>query len=84
MCHVLRNLSFVGFGIWLDTYFDLLLQAYYLVVPFPIEKAPTRKITDFNGGIVISEILNYPVRGLCFVVEILLKIYISNMCILWP
>lgn len=41
-------------------------QAYYLAVQFPIEKAPTRKITDFNGGVVISEILNYPVRGLVF------------------
>ncbi|KAL8215720.1 hypothetical protein R6Q57_022557 [Mikania cordata] len=41
-------------------------QAYYLAVPFPIEKAPTRKITDINGGVVISEILKYPVRGLVF------------------
>ncbi|CAH1451006.1 unnamed protein product [Lactuca virosa] len=45
-------------------------QAYYLGVPFPIEKAPTRKITDFNGndngGVVISEIFNYPVRGLVY------------------
>lgn len=41
-------------------------QAYYLAVTFPIEKAPTRKITDFNGGVVISEILKYPVRGLVF------------------
>ncbi|KAI3717910.1 hypothetical protein L1987_69824 [Smallanthus sonchifolius] len=41
-------------------------QAYYLAVPFPIEKAPTRKITDFSGRVVISEILKYPVRGLVF------------------
>ncbi|KAL4554084.1 hypothetical protein LXL04_037292 [Taraxacum kok-saghyz] len=41
-------------------------QAYYLAVPFPIEKAPTRKTTDLNGGVVISEILNYPVRGLVY------------------
>ncbi|KAK9048811.1 hypothetical protein SSX86_032220 [Deinandra increscens subsp. villosa] len=41
-------------------------QAYYLAVRFPIEKAPTGKITEFNGGVVISEILNYPVRGLVF------------------
>ncbi|KAI3754098.1 hypothetical protein L2E82_26237 [Cichorium intybus] len=41
-------------------------QAYYLSVPFPLEKAPTRKITDLNGGVVISEILNYPVKGLVF------------------
>ncbi|XP_057461727.1 GDP-L-galactose phosphorylase 2-like [Actinidia eriantha] len=41
-------------------------QAYYLAVPFPIEKAPTRKITTLNGGVKISELLNYPVRGLVF------------------
>nr|XP_043640095.1 GDP-L-galactose phosphorylase 1-like [Erigeron canadensis] len=41
-------------------------QAYYLAVPFPIEKAPTKKITDYSGGVIISEILKYPVRGLVF------------------
>ncbi|XP_071701805.1 GDP-L-galactose phosphorylase 1-like [Rutidosis leptorrhynchoides] len=41
-------------------------QAYYLAVPFPIEKAPTKKITEFKGGVIISEILKYPVRGLVF------------------
>ncbi|GFZ04948.1 GDP-L-galactose phosphorylase 1 [Actinidia rufa] len=42
-------------------------QAYYLAVPFPIEKAPTRKkITTLNGGVKISDLLNYPVRGLVF------------------
>ena len=41
-------------------------QAYYLAVPFPIEKAPTKKITTMNGGVKISELLNYPVRGLVF------------------
>ncbi|KAF8410768.1 hypothetical protein HHK36_003305 [Tetracentron sinense] len=41
-------------------------QAYYLAVPFPIEKAPTRKLTTFDGGVKISELLNYPVRGLVF------------------
>lgn len=35
-------------------------------MPFPIEKAATRKISNFSGGIEISEILNYPVRGLVF------------------
>ncbi|KVH99155.1 hypothetical protein Ccrd_022614 [Cynara cardunculus var. scolymus] len=43
-----------------------IVWAYYLAVSFPIEKAPTRKITDFNGGVTISEILKYPVRGLVF------------------
>ena len=42
------------------------LQAYYLAVPFPIEKAPTKKITTLNDGVIISELLNYPVRGLVF------------------
>ncbi|GMH05760.1 hypothetical protein Nepgr_007600 [Nepenthes gracilis] len=41
-------------------------QAYYLAVPFPIEKAPTRKITNMDAGVKISELLNYPVRGLIF------------------
>lgn len=42
------------------------LQAYYLDVPFPIEKAPTKKITISDGGVTISELLKYPVRGLVF------------------
>ncbi|XP_030510930.1 GDP-L-galactose phosphorylase 2 [Cannabis sativa] len=41
-------------------------QAYYLAVPFPIEKAPTKKTTSLDGGVKISEIVNYPVRGLVF------------------
>ncbi|CAI9088381.1 OLC1v1022690C2 [Oldenlandia corymbosa var. corymbosa] len=41
-------------------------QAYYLAVPFPIEKAPSKKITTTTGGVQISEILKYPVRGLLF------------------
>ncbi|KAF7815854.1 GDP-L-galactose phosphorylase 1 [Senna tora] len=41
-------------------------QAYYLAVPFPIEKAPTKKIANLKGGVKISALLNYPVRGLVF------------------
>ncbi|KAJ4842014.1 Phosphate metabolism transcription protein [Turnera subulata] len=41
-------------------------QAYYLAVPFPIEKAPTKKITTLDVGVQISELVNYPVRGLVF------------------
>ncbi|WJX31691.1 Phosphate metabolism transcription protein [Trifolium repens] len=41
-------------------------QAYYLALPFPIEKAPTKKIAGINGGVKISKLLNYPVRGLVF------------------
>ncbi|XP_061342196.1 GDP-L-galactose phosphorylase 1-like [Gastrolobium bilobum] len=41
-------------------------QAYYLAVPFPIEKAPTKKIANSKGGVKISELLKYPVRGLVF------------------
>ncbi|KAL9383587.1 hypothetical protein Peur_023910 [Populus x canadensis] len=41
-------------------------QAYYLTVPFPIEKASTKKITTLDGGVKISELVNYPVRGLFF------------------
>ncbi|KAJ4974446.1 hypothetical protein NE237_007620 [Protea cynaroides] len=45
-------------------------QAYCLAVPFPVEKAPTRKIAMVKGlperGLVLSQLLNYPVRGLVF------------------
>ncbi|XP_050216498.1 GDP-L-galactose phosphorylase 2-like [Mercurialis annua] len=41
-------------------------QAYYLAVQFPIEKAPTKKITTLDCGVKISELVNYPVRGLLF------------------
>lgn len=45
-------------------------QAYYLAMPFPVEKAPTQKINMVKGppdyGVTILEILNYPVRGLVF------------------
>lgn len=41
-------------------------QAYYLAMPFPIEKAPTEKITTSDSGVKISKLLNYPVRGLVF------------------
>jgi len=43
-------------------------QAYYLNLPFPIEKAPKRRVPwkSEKGGINIFELLNYPVRGLVF------------------
>lgn len=41
-------------------------QAYYLAVPFPLEKAPTKKIIKMDTGVKISVLLNYPVRGLVF------------------
>ncbi|KAG9447635.1 hypothetical protein H6P81_013763 [Aristolochia fimbriata] len=45
-------------------------QAYYLAVPFPVEKAPTRIITTVMGksgaAVKISQLLKYPVRGLVF------------------
>lgn len=44
----------------------LLIQAYYLAVQFPIEKAPTQKISVTGARVKISEMLNYPVRGLVF------------------
>ncbi|XVF71447.1 hypothetical protein PTKIN_Ptkin12aG0038200 [Pterospermum kingtungense] len=45
-------------------------QAYHLDVPFPIEKAPIRRI--YTGkrlqdrGVIVSELSDYPVRGLVF------------------
>ncbi|XP_011099472.1 GDP-L-galactose phosphorylase 2 [Sesamum indicum] len=45
-------------------------QAYYLSVPFPIEKAPTCRTMSSKGsyetGVVVSKLLDYPVRGLVF------------------
>lgn len=41
-------------------------QAYYLASPFPIEKAPTKKIGTTSNGVKIFELLKYPVRGLVF------------------
>lgn len=41
-------------------------QAYYLAVPFPIEKTSTRKVMNLADGVEISELLHYPVRGLVF------------------
>ncbi|GMJ15993.1 vitamin c defective 2, GDP-l-galactose phosphorylase [Hibiscus trionum] len=41
-------------------------QAYYLAMPFPIEKAPTKKLATLTSGVVVSDLLKYPVRGLVF------------------
>ncbi|XP_021737084.1 GDP-L-galactose phosphorylase 1-like [Chenopodium quinoa] len=45
-------------------------QAYYLQVPFPAEKAPTQLISEAQditrNGVVISQVLKYPVRGFVF------------------
>lgn len=45
-------------------------QAYYIQVPFPAEKAPTRVISEAkaipHNGVVMSQVLKYPVRGLVF------------------
>ena len=35
-------------------------------MPFPIEKACTRKVMNLGDGVEISELLGYPVRGLVF------------------
>jgi len=45
-------------------------QAYYLTVPFPVEKAATQRISLAEGGkksgVKVSKLMNYPVRGLVF------------------
>lgn len=46
-------------------------QAYYLSTPLPVEKAPTQRIMTGNKelshrGVIVSQLLNYPVRGLVF------------------
>jgi GDP-L-galactose phosphorylase len=46
------------------------VQAYYLSVPFPVEKAATQKIPlagdSMKSGVNVSKLINYPVRGLVF------------------
>ncbi|MCO5581389.1 hypothetical protein L7F22_035272 [Adiantum nelumboides] len=43
-------------------------QAYYLAVPFPVERASLKLLVSrkMNNGVKISELTNYPVRGLVF------------------
>ncbi|KAJ4706928.1 GDP-L-galactose phosphorylase 1-like [Melia azedarach] len=45
-------------------------QAYYLPLPFPVEKAPTSRTATVKGQqdreVMISQLQNYPVRGLVF------------------
>eukprot|EP00257_Ricinus_communis_P023020 XP_015582899.1 GDP-L-galactose phosphorylase 1 [Ricinus communis] len=45
-------------------------QAYYLAATFLVEKAPSKKIMIVEGsegrGVIVSQLLNYPVRGLVF------------------
>ena len=47
------------------------MQAYYVAVPFPVEKALTERVNirmekPDKRGMIISQLLNYPVRGLVF------------------
>ncbi|XP_022976659.1 GDP-L-galactose phosphorylase 1-like [Cucurbita maxima] len=59
-------------------------QAYYLAVPFPIEKAPTKKTISLNDEVIVSELLKYPVRGLVFEGENTLQALsnaVSDACI---
>ncbi|KAJ6797286.1 GDP-L-galactose phosphorylase 1-like [Iris pallida] len=49
-------------------------QAYYLSIPFPVEKAPTERIPTARrslgcgggGGVKVSMLRSYPVRGLVY------------------
>ncbi|KAM3334260.1 hypothetical protein ACQJBY_028979 [Aegilops geniculata] len=41
-------------------------QAYYLKVQYPVEKAPTEKITVIRNGVSISQLVQYPVSGFVF------------------
>lgn len=42
------------------------VQAYYLEAEFPVEKVKTREIPTLESTVKISELMNYPVRGLVF------------------
>ncbi|KAI5061064.1 hypothetical protein GOP47_0023569 [Adiantum capillus-veneris] len=43
-------------------------QAYYLAVPFPVERAPSETLVSrkMNNGVKISELMKFPVRGIVF------------------
>ncbi|KAL5227553.1 hypothetical protein ABZP36_015818 [Zizania latifolia] len=41
-------------------------QAYYLKVQYPVEKAPTEKLTTLGNGVSIIQLVQYPVSGLVF------------------
>uniref|UniRef100_A0ACD5W843 Uncharacterized protein n=1 Tax=Avena sativa TaxID=4498 RepID=A0ACD5W843_AVESA len=63
-------------------------QAYYLSVPFPVEKASTKKIplakSVLKSGVKVSKLMNFPVRGLVFERGNTLKDLadvVSNACI---
>lgn len=44
------------------------MQAYYLVAHFPIERAPTSRISygRRKGGVKVYELIKFPVKGLVF------------------
>ncbi|VAH82648.1 unnamed protein product [Triticum turgidum subsp. durum] len=41
-------------------------QAYYLKVQYPVENAPTERITVVRNGVSISQLVRYPVSGFVF------------------
>ncbi|KAL4180898.1 hypothetical protein AMTRI_Chr12g234660 [Amborella trichopoda] len=41
-------------------------QAYYMSMPFPVEKARTKRIAIMSKGVKMSELCDYPVCGLVF------------------
>ncbi|KAL5203323.1 hypothetical protein ABZP36_014275 [Zizania latifolia] len=45
---------------------DLKNKAYYLKVQYPVEKAPTEKLTTLGNGVSIIQLVQYPVSGLVF------------------
>lgn len=46
----------------------MIMQAYYLAAPFPIERAPTTRVAygRKKGGVKVYELSKFPVRGLVF------------------
>lgn len=42
-------------------------QGYYLMAPYPVERAPTESCIKYNcPGVRVSQLVEYPVRGLVF------------------
>lgn len=66
-CNPFFRLGYNSLGAF-ATINHLHFQAYFIAQPFPVEKAQAKKVAwkSSGSGVRISELCNYPVRGLVF------------------
>lgn len=68
MCHIVRYVNHLGHITEYSR--SVLEQGYYLMAPYPVERAPTVELNLSNPkfqGVRISNLIDYPVKG--FVIE---------------